>query len=122
MTYYEIMTDTFEFRFGTSKTSIPAMSGEEVVDSYMEMEYGKSYDPQCVARFADKDEALAEFNSHYSDYGRTYAQESNVFWLLRGEIAWLEENDYTLDNDGEEVFDQGGGVLAFSAQGYEPEE
>lgn len=114
----EIMTDTFEARFGTSKASIPAMSAEEIFGSYISGGFSNSNDPQRVSSYDTEAEARAEFSRHYADYGRTRAEAGSPFWLLTGELAWIEENEY--DDDGE--FDQGGDVLDWSAEGYEKEE
>lgn len=112
MTKFEIKTDSFEFRFGTSKNSIPEMSGAEVFDTY-QME--SANDPTLEASFDTLEEAQAEFSKSYSDYGTTYAEKGFTFWLLRGKVAWIEENEY--DEDGE--FDQGGWTHNVSAESYE---
>ena len=114
MIKYEIKTDDFEFRFGTSKDSIPEMSASEVIDFYMD---GDCNDPHLEARFDTLEEAQADFSKHYANYGRTRAEKGYTFWLLRGEVAWIEENEY--DEDGE--FDQGGVTYGFSVEGYAPE-
>lgn len=118
MTKYEIMTDTFEARFGTSEASIQSMSAEDIFDSYISGGFSNSNNPQRVASFDTLEEAQAEFSKNYSGYGRTRAEKGFTFWLLRGKVAWIEENEY--DEDGE--FDQGGSVYSYSAVGYEKEE
>lgn len=115
MTKFEIRTDAFEFRFGTSKDSIPSMTADEVFDEYLS---GNANDPVIEASFDTIEEADAEFQKHYSNYGSTSAVKGFSFWLLRGELAWIEENEY--DEDGD--FDQGGAVLAVSAFGYDKED
>lgn len=114
-TRFEIKTDSFEFRFGKSKDSIPAMTADEVFDTY-QME--SANDPTLEASFDTLEEAQAEFSKNYSGYGTTYAEKGFTFWLLRGKVAWIEENEY--DEDGE--FDQGGCTYDFSAEAYEVEE
>ena len=114
MTKFEIKTDDFEFRFGTFKESIPAMSAQEVFDFYMD---GTCNDPRTAASFDTLKEAKEEFNKYYANYGRTNAEKSNVFWLLRGEIAWIEANDY--DEDGE--FNQSDGTYDISAEAWKGE-
>ena len=115
MTKYEIKTDRFEFRFGTYKDSIPAMDAAEVFDTYLRC---SANDPSLEASFDTLEEAREEFSKTYATLGTTYAQKGHVFWLLIGRVAWIEENEYT--EDGE--FDQGGDVVEFSAEGYQPEE
>ncbi len=115
MTRFEIMTDRFEFRFGKSIESIPAMDAGAVFSAY-QME--SASEPTLEASFATQEEAEKEFARNYAEYGSTSAKKGFVFWLLCGRVAWLEENEY--DDDGE--FDQGGAVLAWSAEGYEKEE
>ena len=114
MTKFEIKTDSFEFRFGTSKHSIPAMTADEVFDTY---QIESANDPTLEASFDTLEEAQAEFSKHSSGYGTTYAEKGFTFWLLRGKVAWIEENEY--DENGE--FNQGGSVVEFSAEGYEEE-
>ena len=115
MKKYEIKTDSFQFRFGTSRSSIPAMDAGEVFDAYLQ---GSANEPDRETSFDTLAEAQEVFKRDYASYGSTYAEKSNVFWILRGDVAWIEENDY--DENGE--FDQGGTVADFSAEGYEPEE
>ena len=115
MTKFEIMTDHFEFRFGKSRDSIPAFSADEIFAMYFEQ------DSTCPTReesFDALEDAQREFAAHYSDYGMTRSDHGNVFWLLTGRLAWIEENTY--DEDGE--FDQGGDVSDYSAEGYSPDE
>jgi len=115
MTKFEIQTDHFELRFGKSKDSIPEMSGAEVFNSY---QMGSANCPTLEASFDTLEEAQAEFAKNYANYGITRAEKSNVFWLLRGDVAWIEENEY--DEDGE--FIQGGWTHNVSAEGYEVSE
>lgn len=111
MIKYEIKTDDFEFRFGTSKDSIPEMSASEVFDFYMD---GTCNDPHLEASFNTLEEAQADFSKHYSNYGRTHAEKSNTFWLLCGEVAWIEENEYDEDDE----FFQMCGTHDVSAESY----
>ena len=112
MTIFEIKTDNFEFRFGTYKNSIPSMTEQEVFDTYL----GESCnDPTIRESFDTLEEAREEFSKNYSFYGSTYPEAGNVFWLLRGDLAWIEENEY--DDDGE--FISGSNVWEYSAQGYD---
>lgn len=115
MTKYEIKTDNFEFRFGTSKDSIPQMSGAEVFENYLN---GSANDPHLDASYNTFEEAQAEFSKYYANYARTRAEKGNTFWFLRGEVAWIEENEY--DEDSE--FDQGGDVWVYLTEPYEVEE
>lgn len=115
MIKYEIKTDTFEFRFGTSKNSIPSMTAEEVFEEYQS---GSSNCPELVGSFDSLEDAEKAFSRFYANYGRTWAERGFCFWLLRGDVAWIEENEY--DDDGE--FDQGGVTYDVSAEAYEAEE
>ena len=115
MRKYEIYTDTFEFRFGKSKSSIPAMS---MSDIWMEYNCQSSNDPVRVASFDNLEDAMAFFRENYADYGRTWAEKGNVWWLLRGQVAWLDGNEYTEDGG----FDQGGDLYECSAEAYEKED
>lgn len=115
MSKYEIKTDDFEFRFGIAKDSIPEMSAQEVFEAY-QME--SANDPTLESSFDTLEEAREEFCKNYSGYGTTYAEKGFTFWLLRGKVAWIEENEY--DEDGE--FDQGGVTYDVSAEGYIPSE
>lgn len=114
-TRFEIRTDSFEFRFGTSKNSVPAMTADEVFDAY---QMDSANDPTLESSFDTLEEAQAEFSKHFSTYGSTYAEKGFTFWLLRGRVAWIEENEY--DEDGE--FDQGGCTYDVSAEAYNVEE
>lgn len=115
MTKYEVFTDTFEFRFGTYKGSIPSMTVGEV---WMEYNCQSCNDPVRVASFDTLEDALAFFRENYDDYGRTWAEKGCVFWLLRGQVAWIDGNEY--DEDGN--FVDGGVLYECSAEPYEKEE
>ena len=120
MKKYEIYTDTFEFRFGRYEDSIPEMSGYEIFQTYLSCDTKittNSLDPHLEASFDTLEEARAEWEKNYKNYGRTWAEKGNVFWFLRGQLAWLDENEYT--EDGE--FDQGGALWESSVQGYRKE-
>ena len=115
MKKFEICTDNFQFEFGKYKASIPAATPDEIFRWCMER---TCIEPKKRASFDTLEEAQAEFAKNYADYGCTRAEKGMIFWLLVGEIAWIEENWY--DDDGE--FDQGGWTYDVSAQGYEPED
>ena len=115
MKKYEIYTDSFEFRFGKYKGSIPSMSMSDV---WMEYNCQSANTPVLVASFENLEEALDFFRENYAGYGRTWAEKGNVWWLLRGEVAWLDANEY--DEDG--YFDQGGDLYEYSTESYTKEE
>lgn len=120
MEKFEIMTDNFEFRFGRSLDSIPAMSAAEIFDTYLSCDTtitSNSLDPTRRASFDTLEEAQAEFSRNYANYGRTSPERGSLWWLLVGDLAWIERNEY--DEDGE--FDQGGETYALSAAAYEPD-
>lgn len=112
---YEIRTDRFEFRFGTYKDSIPAATADQIWDWYNQESV---QDPEIRASFDTLEAAQEEFRKSWADYGTTRPQKGQTWWLLTGELAWIERNEY--DEDGE--FDQGGDVYDVSAQGYEKED
>ena len=117
MTKFEIKTDSFEFRMGTRRSAIPSMSADEIMDTYFSCDdriTSNSLDPEQRESFCDENEAREFFKANYGNYGRTSLEHGNTQYLLRGEIAWIEENEY--DEDGE--FDQGGAVIEFSAEPY----
>jgi hypothetical protein len=115
MTKYEIKTDSFEFSFGKYKASIPSASEDQIFEWYME---GMANDAKTRESFDTLEEAQAEFKKYYANYGSTRAVAGWTNWLLCGELAWIEENEY--DDDGE--FIQGGGFYDVSAAPYEKEE
>lgn len=112
MTKYEIKTDAFEFRMGYGR--IPAMSGDEIYDTYMS---GGFLNPKTECSFDTLDEAKAAFAEKFSGYGHTELVRGSAGYLLIGRMAWIEENEY--DDDGE--FDHGGDIWQFSAAPYDPE-
>ena len=111
MTKFEIRTDSFQFRFGTYRDSIPEMTAQEVFDEYLT---GSANDPEWKESFDTLEEARECFRRYYANYGSAYAEKGNTFWILRGDVAWIEENEY--DEDGE--FDQGGEIYDLSAAPY----
>lgn len=115
MTQYEIRIDHFEFRFDKCKASIPAATEDDIFAWYQEE---SANDPTVRASYDTLEEAQDAFKKEYADYGRTYPQKGIVWWLLVGELAWIEENTYTDDGD----FDYGGEVYDVSAEAYEPED
>ena len=120
MTKFEIKTDNFQFRMGTRKSSIPSMSADEIMQTYFSCDdriTSNSLDPVLRESFDNEAEAVDFFKVHYSGYGRTRLERYNNQYLLCGEIAWIEENEY--DEDGE--FDQGGSVIELSAESYKAE-
>lgn len=115
MIRYQIYTDTFEFNFGISKRRIPELTADEIWDMYTGQDF---ICPIGERAFASKDEAVNYFGENYSDYGTTWPEKGWNFWLLRGRIAYLTEEEYT--EDGE--FDQDLGILCVSAEPYKKEE
>ena len=109
MTKYEIFTDRFEFRAGAR---LQNWTSGEVFDEY---QAGTANCPKLECSFDRLEDAVAEFEKNYKDSGRTWAEATNVHWLLIGEVAFLEENEY--DDDGD--FVQGGDIIDFSAEPYE---
>ena len=122
MTKYEIYLDDFQFRMGTtSKNLIPSMSADEIFDTYMSCDTritSNSFNPTCVGRYETKESAERDWE-FYKNWGRTYAEKGQTQWILRGELAWLEELDF--DDDGEDCLEVNG-TLAISAEPYKGEE
>lgn len=114
MTKYEICTDTFEFRFGKAKSSIPDATADEIWSWYSEESCQM---PTIVDSFDSLVSAKAEFYEHYANYGETHAVKGSVWWSLRGQVAWIEETIYYDDGD----FESDGGTLAVSAEPYKRE-
>lgn len=114
MKKYEIFTDHFELRLGRTRDARSLTPGE-VFDEYR-MEDANA--PHLEASFNTAEEAMAEFNANYANRKNTDPVRGVVGWLLYGNVAFIEINEY--DEDGE--YDQSGDVLAFSAGGYTCEE
>ena len=110
MKKYEIFTDHFELRLGRTRDA-RSLTPDEVFDEYR-MEDANA--PHLEASFDTEEEAMAEFRATYAKWGCTNAVRGVVGWLLCGDVAFIEINEY--NEDGE--YDQGGDVLAFSAEGY----
>lgn len=111
MTKYEIRTDHFEFRFGKTRDSIPDATEDEIFAWYMEE---SSADPTIRESCDSLDSAQEIFRRDYAGYGVTRAEKSMVWWLLVGELAWIEENEY--DEYGDFVC--GGECYDISAEEY----
>lgn len=111
MTMYEIKTDRFEF--SNPKKHWTSQTVDDIIEMYLGLYECNS--PKLEAGFESLEEAKAEFESHYRNYGNT---RETTGWagmhLLVGEIAFLEENEY--DEDGE--FDQGGDWIDWSVEPY----
>lgn len=104
MNTYEIYIDDFQFRMGTAKSLIPSMSGDEIFDTYMSGDTritSNSFDPHCVGRYETREAAEAKWE-FYRNWGRTYVERGQTQWILRGELAWMEELD--CDENGEDCF------------------
>ena len=108
MTKFEIKSDNFEFRF---TGHMPSQSAQEIFDQYLS---GSANDPVLEASFDTLEEAKAEFAKNYANYGRTRLERNGKIGFLRGDLAWIEENEY--DEDGE--FDQNCGVWEISAEPF----
>lgn len=120
MIKYEIMTENFEFRMGTRRDKIPPMSAGEIVDMHLSCDDRITcnyINPDRHESFADEAAARKFFGERYSNYGRTNITKNGANWLLSGQIAWLEANEY--DENGE--FNQGGEVLSYAAEPFLPD-
>ena len=112
---YEIYTDTFEFRMGSVKSKIPSMSPQEIFDSHFDSGY---VDPCMEVFFDNEKEAVEHWQKNYADYGLTWLERGNTQYLLRGEIAWMDEVQYYDDGEVDQTLD----TIVFSAEPYEKEE
>lgn len=121
MTKYDIKTDTFEFRFRRG-LPIPAMSGSEILETYLSCDdriTSNSIAPALEASFDSEEEAREAFRAGFAGYGATRRERSFAgLPLLTGTIAFIERNEY--DEDGE--FDQGGEILDYSAEAFSLDE
>ena len=122
MTKFEIMTDSFEFRF-TPGRPIPRMTEREILDTYFSLDpriTSNSIDPETVEAYDTEEDAREAFWTRWRDYGETRpARSAAGIPLLIGRLAFIQINDY----DAEGEFDQGGDTLdLWSAEGYEPED
>lgn len=114
MIKYEIKTDSFEFRF---TRPAPSMTAREVFYTYTEGDpriASNSCDPVTVASFDTLSEAQAAFAAKYANYGKTRSNRNGAFYLLTGDLAWIEENAY----DGDD-FDCNCGTHDVSAEAWE---
>ena len=114
MKKFEIYTDHFEFRF-PGITTTPSASADEIWAWYQEESCNQ---PNRESSFDTIEEAKAEFQKNYANYGRT--TESRAFTgtpLLVGDVAYLEENIY--DDDGE--FIQSVCIWNYSAEPHQSE-
>ena len=114
MKQYEIWTEDFEFRFGKYRDSIPDLSERDIEDLYFDQ---NSFDPRCVATFDTIKEAEKEFEKNYTNNITRPESTFNGWWILRGDIAYIEEVDYYVNGD----YDHGE-IVAFSCAPYKKEE
>ena len=120
MKKYEIRTDSFEFRLGNRRSEIPAMSAGQILDTYLSCDdqiTSNSIDPAVEGSFYTLDAARDTFARHYADYGWSRLEHVGTGYILRGRLAWIEENEY--DEEGD--FVRGGETYDVSAQPYEAE-
>lgn len=117
MTRFEIKTDSFEFRMGNVFDSIPSMSKEEIFDTYQSCDTRITSNcvyPATEMVFDSLDDARKAFAEDYADYGYTRFEKAYVGWVLRGAIAWIEENEYDAEGD----FDQSVAVYDISVEPF----
>lgn len=120
MKKFEIFTDDFEFRFGSRLADIPAMTDREILDTYLSCDTrvtSNSLDPHLEGQYDSLEAALAAWEE-FAASGSTHAESGGAVWLLRGDLAYLQEAEY--DEDGD--FVQGGDILRHSCEAYSPAE
>lgn len=114
MTKYEIRTDTHEFRL-PKRAGIRTCTGADLFEDYRQ---SSIQDSEVRESFDSLEEARAEFEAHWANWGSTQLLQGNGTRYLYCEFAWIEENRY--DDDGE--FDQGGWCYDVSAEDWTEEE
>lgn len=114
-TKYEIYIDYFQMGRWKTKDLIPELSARDMEDRY----WGGLYDYSETrrARFDTLEEALAEFESHYTNT-HTRAEKTPLGWILRGDVAWVEANEYDEDDE----YCGNGETYAFSCDPYSKED
>lgn len=98
--YFNAWRDAFEFRTrkGTEWTA------NDIMDAYHSE---LSTDPELIGRFETLEEAKKAIRD---DFGMpmcsTSEQRGNIGWLLVGQLVYISEDEYEVDEDGEEDFSQ----------------
>lgn len=110
--YFSAWRDSFEFRtkHGEGWTS------EEIENAYLAK---TSNDPELLGRFETLEEAKRAIRD---DFGNpmcsTSEQRGNIGYLLTGQIVYVSEDEFEVDEDGEEDFSQEICTHDFFAEAY----
>lgn len=115
---YEIYTDSFEI---ASFKSIPSMSADELFNEIITQ---GDDSPTLEASFDTKEEAMAAWAEKYAGKSRTHFKFYNGRSFLLGDYAYMREQEYEWDEDGEEYIPAGmclGDVIAFDVGAYDAE-
>lgn len=103
-TYYASYYEHFEFRtrHGDSWTE------DEILTEYLS---GSVFDPTFVGRFSTREEAREALLDYFGNplYCGTREQRGNNAWLLTGTLSYIDEEIWTVDEDGEEELNQSNG-------------
>lgn len=110
MIKYEIWTDSFEIRIGRAENA-RSLTEREVFDEYLEESANA---PRLEKSFSSPEEAEAYFKAHFAKYGTSRSMRGTAGWLLIGQVAYLQADEY--DEDGEYI--QGGDILMTSSEAY----
>lgn len=108
---YEIWTDRFEIRIGRTEDA-RTMTEREVFDEYLAED---ANNPHLAGTFDTQEEAEEHFKRYFANYGTSRAVRGTAGWLLVGQVAYLQADEY--DEDGEYI--QGGDILMTSSEAYE---
>lgn len=110
--YFRAWRDSFEFktRHGAG------WSTKDIKDAYLALPANA---PELLGRF----ETLAEAQQAIrDDFGNpmcsTSEQRGSVGWLLVGQLVYVSEDEYDVDEDGEEYFSQEICTHDFFAEAY----
>ena len=110
--YFNAWRDSFEFRteHGADWTS------GEIKNAYLAK---ASHDPELLGRFETLAEAQQAIRDNFGNpMCSTLEQRGNIGWLLVGQIVYISEDEYDVDEDGDEDFLQELCIHEFFAEAY----
>lgn len=120
MRYYEITKDSIEIGLQGSARHM-SWTSDDILDAYYRRGWG---DQHRLERFpADEpgalDRALKSFEENKRSIG-SYVTQGDCWPLLNADLLFLELNEYEVDEEGWEDFDQGE-ILDLFIEEYTPE-
>ena len=110
--YFNAWRDSFEFRteHGAGWTS------GEIKNAYLAK---ASHDPELLGRFETLAEAQQAIRDNFGNpMCSTLEQRGNIGWLLVGQIVYISEDEYDVDEDGDEDFLQELCIHEFFAEAH----